>query len=358
MNTRKVFFLTGATGLIGSYFLKVLLENKHKVFCLVRRKKLESPERRIHDALKFWTKNLHLRNLFVLAGDVSKSNLGLSRRTIESLGGQVNEVVHCAATTDFQCPLSKLRRINVHGTENLIRLFMPFKEQVRINFMSTIYVCGNYTKVFKENMLTVGQNFEIPYEQSKYEAEKLIYKYRVCGMWIDIFRVPAVLCESTTGKIPTFNQAFYQGLRILNSGIFSLLPCKNTYLNTVFVDQLCQSVFCIITSSKSRNQCYHPFDQNGMDMEKFLSLASRMLRIKQPRFVTFVEFEKSNPSFPERMMLKYNYQFLNRVAKFYSRKTTQLLKSHGFAFHKFDKKKMMCLLKYSINKGFIRKKAS
>ena len=55
MNNKKTtIFLTGATGLIGSYLLKILLNNGHKVFCLARTKKNKPAKQRVTDILKFW----------------------------------------------------------------------------------------------------------------------------------------------------------------------------------------------------------------------------------------------------------------------------------------------------------------
>ena len=47
MKKKKTIFLTGATGLLGSYLLKILIEKGHKVYALVRSKNNKSAEDRV-----------------------------------------------------------------------------------------------------------------------------------------------------------------------------------------------------------------------------------------------------------------------------------------------------------------------
>jgi len=45
--TKSTIFLTGATGLLGSYLLKTLLNNNCKVYCLARSKDSRSAKERV-----------------------------------------------------------------------------------------------------------------------------------------------------------------------------------------------------------------------------------------------------------------------------------------------------------------------
>jgi thioester reductase-like protein len=52
---QKTIFLTGATGLLGSYLLKTFLKNDHKVYALARDKNGKPAKQRVVDILKFWS---------------------------------------------------------------------------------------------------------------------------------------------------------------------------------------------------------------------------------------------------------------------------------------------------------------
>lgn len=58
MDKQKTVLLTGATGLVGSYLLKILLENDYKVYVLARSKDNKNARDRVIDVLKFWDKDI------------------------------------------------------------------------------------------------------------------------------------------------------------------------------------------------------------------------------------------------------------------------------------------------------------
>ncbi|HOU36365.1 MAG TPA: SDR family oxidoreductase, partial [Candidatus Omnitrophota bacterium] len=77
--TKNAIFLTGATGFLGSYLLKIFLKNDHRVFVLARSKNGINGRTRIVQTLKFWDKTLlkKIHNLTVVEGDIRQKNLAL-----------------------------------------------------------------------------------------------------------------------------------------------------------------------------------------------------------------------------------------------------------------------------------------
>ena len=162
--SQKTVFLTGATGLVGSYLLKILLQEGYKVYVLARGKDNKNARDRVTDVLEFWDKDV-----------LSKTQNPPSPPFVK--GGQGG----------FSEQKGKLKKVN---------------------HISTAYICGDYKGAFKEEDLDVGQKFNSTYEQSKFEAEKLVEKYRKGGLWIDVFRPPIIIGESNTGKILQFRNIY------------------------------------------------------------------------------------------------------------------------------------------------------
>ena len=80
MNKKRTVFLTGATGLLGSYLLKILLENKNKVYALARNKNGKTAQQRIIESVRFWVGSTTphiLKNLTIVEGDIAEANLGI-----------------------------------------------------------------------------------------------------------------------------------------------------------------------------------------------------------------------------------------------------------------------------------------
>ena len=174
MKSKSTVFLTGATGLVGSYLLKVLLERGHKVYCLVRTRDNKDVRERVLDALNFWDERLvkkYKTNLIVLDGDITKKNLGLSKKMSDLLKKNIEEIFHCAAVTKVNLPLSKIKIVNIEGTKNVLDLALKFKCLKKLNHISTFAVCGKYKGEFREDSLEVGQQFHTSYERTKFMAE-------------------------------------------------------------------------------------------------------------------------------------------------------------------------------------------
>jgi len=356
MHTKTVL-ITGATGLVGSYLVRVFLENSYRVYALARGNAKETPEQRVISVLNFWdetTLNKKSDNLYILEGDITKEKLGLDESIIDLLKKEVDEVLHCAALTKLNSSLNDLRKVNVTGTENILKLCVSWNNNAKlkkISYISTIFIYGDYSGAFDENNGDVGQKFNTFYEQSKFEAEKLVEQYRNRGLWIDIFRPCAVIGESITGKIPSFNYALQQLIYIWSKGLLDYFPAGYS-LKACFIDELCQSIFHISSKSIEKNKTYHPFGPDLLSLEKLLNLSVEFFGFKKLNVVSREKFiKKSTPS--QALLLKHNIFFINTNVKIFSKTTNRILLSYNFNFSKFTKPLMLNILSYPITKSFM-----
>lgn len=360
MAEKKTIFLTGATGLVGSYLLKILLQKGDKVYVLSRSEHNKKSRERVEDALTFWDKNVISSkggNLIVLDGDITKKHLGLSKETIDLLTNEIEEIFHSAAVTQFNWPLKNIRKVNVAGTGNVLDLAMRCRSKGRlkkVNHISTAYVCGDYKGIFRESDLDVGQSFSSTYEQSKFEAEKLIESHREKGLWIDIFRPPLVIGESRTGKTITFQQSVYQLLHMLNLEIFERFPGKGLFINIVFVDELCSAILKISSKASSMNKNYHPFNLKAANFETILDTASKLLHFSKPELVSRGKFTESNPTPAQIVLLRYNIFLINNGVILDSKITNTALKNYNFKFSPVNENLFINQLKYCVKNDFLR----
>ena len=346
---KRTIFLTGATGLLGSYLLKIFLEEGHKVYALARDKGKTSAETRVCSILKFWdTKIPSEKNLIVLKGDITKKNLGLDKNILSKLYQEVEEIYHFAAVINFNWLLLPIRIVNVIGTEKVLDFAIDCQKKgvlLKVNHISTAYIYGDYHGEFREDDLDVGQKFTTTYEQSKFEAEKTANKYRQAGLWIDVYRPPIVIGHSETGKILKFNN-IYQLLSLCRLGIFKELPLLDTYIRIVPVDYVVRAIYLISSRAKEKNKNYHPFPHDPVSVEKMMNYGCKMMGVKPPKAVSLQDFNFKQLSPVQKTILQNNVLAINFNNKLNSQKTCHLLKSYNFSFSCMDKERLTKALHY------------
>ncbi|HOX54048.1 MAG TPA: SDR family oxidoreductase [Candidatus Omnitrophota bacterium] len=352
----KTIFLTGGTGFIGSYLLQTLLLKGYKVFCLVRK---DSPKN-ILNCLEFWNKRSlpKIRNNFeIINGDIRKSNLEINSQDTLRLRGQIDEIFHCAAGTNLREGFLSLKQVNVDGTFNILSFAEKISEGRlrKVNYFSTVYVCGDYQGKFMEDSLDMGQSFNTSYEKTKFLAEKQIDLFRKKGLWIDIYRPPIVLGESSSGKTPSF-QSIFQAIHLFNMEIFDVYPAKDVPSNIICVDSLVNAILLINEFSKEKNCTYHPFHETTILFEEMIYIASKYLGYKMPKLVRREEFKIGNLSAIQRRLLENTIFTFNPSTSISSIKTMQGLRSLNFEIPRFDENTFLRLLKYSVDCNFIKRK--
>ncbi|MGE5573057.1 MAG: SDR family oxidoreductase, partial [Bacteroidota bacterium] len=206
----ETIFLTGATGFLGTWIAAELLRTTDvRLVVLVRAENDAAAAARLRRA---WWDRPDLTDCIggrvqALAGDVSRSDLGMSQETRRELARMVTHVIHAAADLRLNGPLEEMRRTNVQGTENLLQLAHTAHRDHglgRFVHVSTAYVAGNRRGEVQEEDLTDKYGFANNYERTKYEGESLV-RAAMKDLPITILRPGMVVGDSRTGAIQTFN---------------------------------------------------------------------------------------------------------------------------------------------------------
>ncbi len=152
--------LTGATGLFGRACLPHLIarHGAKQILALVRRGRD--------------TSELAAMAVGSIEVDLCAPNLGLSRAIYRSLAQSAKSIIHAAADIRFGIPLADSRRVNVLGTENLLRFAGHCSRLERFAQISTVYVWGGKAGELNEEAAQPGPFFN-SYQQTKFEAEQV-----------------------------------------------------------------------------------------------------------------------------------------------------------------------------------------
>ena len=211
------YLLTGATGLLGEYLMRDLLDSGASVAVLVRPARKMTAELRISRILQRWKAETGktYQQPFVISGDLAKPLLGIEQNEIEWIGRNCRSVIHCGASVTFLYDAKQAEpyRSNIDGTRNLLSVIRQsgIKE---LHHISTAYVCGQRSGKILESEFDCNQEFGNDYERSKFVSESMIRTAEFLDT-VTIFRPSIIVGDSQTGYTSTFH-GFYTPLRLGN----------------------------------------------------------------------------------------------------------------------------------------------
>lgn len=216
MSTLSNYFVTGATGAVGSALVPALLEDRDSRVCLLIRAR-ESAElrQRLDGLFKFWrmgSDEEHARaRVSVLAGDVTAPRLGLDEPGFRKLAQTCTHIVHSAGAVRMNLPMDEARRSSVGSARNIVALAHASQAsgQLRkVEFVSTVGVLGRRPGVLQEDWITETREFHNTYEAAKAEAEAYVRGEMEAGLPATVHRPSMVVGDSRSGRI-AHHQVFY-----------------------------------------------------------------------------------------------------------------------------------------------------
>ena len=126
----------------------------------------------------------------------------------------------------------------------------------RFSYVSTAYVAGTHAGEFGEDDLDVGQEFNNPYEQSKFEAERCV-RGHAGTLPIQVLRPSIVVGERATGWTASFN-VLYSPLKAFVRGALPALPARRSApVDVVPVDYVADAVFELARRPVDEGEAYH-----------------------------------------------------------------------------------------------------
>ena len=283
--SNRATLLTGATGLLGQYLMRDLLDKGQQVAVLVRAsKKLSARERveQIFGRMEL-AEGRSIARPVVLEGDLENDSLSLSHKEIDWVQEHCDRVIHNAAVLTFtgadrSCDPWKT---NVGGTGNALS-FCREQGLKHLHYVSTAYVSGKCESMFSESDLDIGQEFRNDYEESKFESEQLVRQSDGFDSKT-IFRPAVIVGDSVTGFTSTYH-GLYLYLRLMATLIpmqpvdadgnrqtpISLPMTGDEPRNLVPVDWVSKVMADIVCNPDAHDQTYHLVPSEGLTARQLI----------------------------------------------------------------------------------------
>ena len=275
------WFVTGYPGFIGKRLVEHIAKQAPdgKIYLLVQ-PKFQKDARRYVDQIQSGAQ------IEILTGDIVDMHLGLSGEEYNRLCEEVTDIFHLAAISYLGVPPPTANKVNVEGTRNVLELAHDARRLRRFNHFSTAYVSGDRVGVIAEDELDLGQQFRNAYEQTKFQAEKLVRRAGERGLEVVIYRPGIVVGDSKTGEIDRFDGPYYMGILLVTSPLSVPLPLPGNGvapLNVVPVDFVTRAVVHIAEDPRATGRTFHLVDPNPMSSRRVYELIAEKANKRLPK---------------------------------------------------------------------------
>jgi thioester reductase-like protein len=201
--TESRILLTGATGFLGAYLLRDLLDmTDAEIWCLVRGTDADSSGRIAANLARYGLNPRTDGRIHAVGGDLTLPGFGLRPSLYRDLSELIDAIYHVAADVNWVLPYGALRRANVVGTRELLRLACTHRSKA-FHFISSLSVCyatgGPAIVGEDDDMLPHVDRLPLGYAQSKCVAESLTRQAALRGLPIRIHRPPLIVGDSRSG---------------------------------------------------------------------------------------------------------------------------------------------------------------
>ena len=209
-DSKELFFITGATGFLGSHLAIELARQGYSVTALIRPLNGKTGTERFKRVCRLMDADDSIvSDIHIIEGDLNLPQLGIGQEHYHNLKSSITDIINCAADTSFTEKRRELvERTNIHGLENLLEIALK-GECTSFHQVSTAYVFGKVSGICKEE-LTSPESFTNVYEETKCRSEHLAADAcQRAGIKLNIYR-PGIVCgESKQGRTFRFNGLYY-----------------------------------------------------------------------------------------------------------------------------------------------------
>jgi thioester reductase-like protein len=279
--------LTGATGFLGGELLVRLVEETDQdVVALIRADDDAAAQQRLDATLATLLPpgTVPAGRVRAVAAHLDRPGLGLTVKQRNALAGDVDAVVHCAASVQFTLPLEEALRINLDGTREVLDLATRAPGLERFVHVSTAFVAGDRDGVYREDQGNVGQPCRNTYEQTKLAAELHVESAGLPNT--SILRPSIVVGDSSTGWTPAFN-VIYWPLQAFARGLFPVIPADpDARVDIVPVDTVADALLALTAGDPASGTVHVVAADEAPTARELATMAAEAFGAEIPTFVS------------------------------------------------------------------------
>lgn len=277
INELPTALVTGATGYFGLQLIHEMIHKKiYQPICLVRgRSDAEARNRFLESYARSFGQEAATKAavcVIVVSGNIRSPGLGLS----SSLDRRVSTVFHAAADTRLLGQTIELIQTNEYGARHVVE-WISQQGGIPLHYVSTLSVAGEVSdnRVFAETDFDIGQRFLSPYEESKFNAERIVRDTAARRSATYIYRMGHLASNSISGSFQT-NIGDNRIYQMIKSYALSGLIINKESLSVSFshIDVVAAAILAIARDHDVPAQVFHvenPYVLDPRQMARWLT---------------------------------------------------------------------------------------
>ncbi|MFF4169350.1 amino acid adenylation domain-containing protein [Streptomyces sp. NPDC001744] len=269
-------FLTGASGFLGAFLLRDLIETTGgPVDCLVRARDERDGADRLRENLRrygLW-RDRYRDLIRPVPGDLAAPGLGLAPEVRAAVVRRLGPVFHNGARVNFAAGYGDLRAANVAGTGELLRMLAE-SDSPGMHYVSTtgVHAPARGPVTVTESTPT-GPAGDLPdgYARSKWVAEGLIGLARERGLPVTVYRPGRISGDTATGACQDRDLLWQLIKGCLQAAAVPDLPHGTT--GWVPVDYVGAAVVALASAGRTGTETFHLTHPYPPDLERVFAVA-------------------------------------------------------------------------------------
>jgi len=273
----KSIFLTGATGFLGAYLLRELLDQTTaNIYCLIRCHTLETGKQRLKENLQsyqLWQQHFEAR-IIPMLGDLSQPLLGLSEKEFCQLASEIDVIYHNGSQNDPIPPYYQMKAVNVLGTQEILKL-AGLRKTKPVHFISTLAIFFSQahrqdTPIRETEFPRFSPNLNTGYKQSKWVAEELIHLAQKRGLPVSIYRPTRIMGDSKTGIYRKSNNLFFRFIQICIK--LEKFPTFDVDINIIPIDYASKAIVYLSRQKQLLGKTFHLVNPESIPWQRLFEL--------------------------------------------------------------------------------------
>ncbi|HYG62629.1 MAG TPA: thioester reductase domain-containing protein, partial [Thermoanaerobaculia bacterium] len=271
--------LTGATGFLGAYLLRDLLElTEARVFCPARAASDGEAEQRIRRNLEsrgLW-RDEYTARIVPLAADLGLPQWGLAAADFDRLAAETDAIYHAGAWVNFTYPYQVLKPINVDGTVEALRLASRQRLKA-VHFISSVAAISQ--RVFagggaalEDAELEHTDGLFGGYGETKWVGEQIVRLAAARGIPVTVHRPGVVSGDTRTGSGNTRDMIWNMMKGSIQLG---LAPGTDFPIDVTPVDFVSRAIVHLSLRRESLSHAFHFPNPSPMRWTEALHILQR-----------------------------------------------------------------------------------